>query len=262
MAIRPAALHWPEYFIEGGAIGAFMVSAAVWTAILSYPGSPVAAGISSEWLRRGLMGLAMGSTAALIIYSPWGRRSGAHMNPAVTLTFFRLGKVARPDCLGYVAAQFSGAIAGIGVAAAALRGVVSHPSVNYTTTLPGPLGEGAAFFAEIAISFVLMLTVLFVSNHARLARFTGVCAGLLVWTYITLEAPLSGMSMNPARTLGPAVIAGDFVGLWIYFTAPPLGMLLAAELFTRRYGVQRVVCAKLHHPASGPCIFGCNAAAR
>ena len=94
MAIRRAA-HWPEYFIEAGAIGTFMVSAAVFTAILYHPWSPIAADISSEWLRRGLMGLAMGATAVLIIYSPWGQRSGAHMNPAVTLTFFRLGRAQR-----------------------------------------------------------------------------------------------------------------------------------------------------------------------
>ena len=258
MASRHVALHWPEYFIEAGAIGAFMVSAAAFAAILYHPWSPIAAGISSEWLRRGLMGLAMGSTAVLIIYSPWGQRSGAHMNPAVTLTFFRLGKVALPDCLGYVVAQFAGGIVGIGVAAAALRGIVSDPSVNYVTTMPGPGGEGVAFVAESVISFVLMLTVLSVSNHPRLAPLTGLCAGLLVWTYITVEAPLSGMSMNPARTFGSALLAGNFPGLWIYFTAPPLGMLLAAELFTRRFGVHRVLCAKLHHPHGGVCIFGCS----
>ena len=258
MASRRAVLHWREYLIEAGAIGSFMVSAAVFTAILYHPWSPIAADISSEWLRRGLMGLAMGSTAVLIIDSPWGQRSGAHMNPAVTLTFFRLGKMARPDCLGYVAAQFVGGIVGIGAAAGVLHGIVSDPSVNYVTTLPGPSGEGMAFVAEIVISFVLMVTVLFVSNHPRLGRFTGLCAGFLVWTFITVEAPLSGMSMNPARTFGSALLAGDFLGLWIYFTAPPLGMLLAAELFTRRYGVQRVICAKLHHPDGGPCIFGCR----
>jgi hypothetical protein len=67
------------------------------------------------------------------------------------------------------------------------------------------------------------------------------------------------MSMNPARTFGSALWAGKFRGLWIYFTAPPLGMLLAAQVFTHRYGLQRVVCAKLHHPMKGPCIFGCDA---
>ena len=258
MATRPTVLHWPEYFIEAGAIGTFMVSAAVFAAVLYYPSSPVAAAVSNELGRRGLMGLAMGLTAVLIIYSPWGQRSGAHMNPAVTLTFFRLGKVARPDFLGYVAAQFAGGIIGIAAAAAALRGIVSDPSVNYVTTRPGPTGDAMAFLAEGVISFVLMLTVLSVSNHPRLAPFTGMCAGVLVSTYITVEAPLSGMSMNPARTFGSALLARDFPGLWIYFTAPPLGMLLAAELFTRRFGSQRVLCAKLHHPAIGPCIFGCG----
>ena len=54
------------------------------------------------------------------------------------------------------------------------------------------------------------------------------------------------------------MLAGDFMGVWIYFTAPPLGMLLAAELFTRRFGIERIVCAKLHHPLYGPCVFGCR----
>ena len=258
MRTRPARLHWPEYLIEAGAIGTFMISAAAFAAVLYHPSSPAAAAIHNELLRRGLMGLAMGLTAVSIIYSPWGQRSGAHMNPAVTLTFFRLGKVQRPDLIGYITAQFSGAVLGMAVAALVLGGVVSHPSVNYVTTLPGSAGDAMAFVAESIISFVLMLTVLTVSNQPQLARFTGICAGLLVWTYITLEAPLSGMSMNPARTFGSALLARDFLGLWIYFTAPPLGMLLAAELFTRRYGLARIACAKLHHSAIGACIFGCN----
>jgi glycerol uptake facilitator-like aquaporin len=181
---RPTSLHWLEYLIEAGAIGTFMVSAAVFAAVLYSPSSPISGAISSELARRALMGLAMGSTAVAIIYSPWGQRSGAHMNPAVTLTFFRLGKVARPDVAGYVTAQFAGAIVGIAAAVSALGGIVSDPPVNYVTTLPGPTGEAVAFVAEAVISFVLMLTVLVVSNHRRLAPFTGLCAGLLVWVYV------------------------------------------------------------------------------
>ena len=258
MPAHPTSLHWPEYLIEAGALGTFMVSAAAFAAVLYYRASPVAALVSNELVRRGFMGLAMGATAVGIIYSPWGQRSGAHMNPAVTLTFFRLGKVARRDLIGYSLAQFAGAIVGLSVAAAVLHGIISDPSVNYLTTTPGTSGDAVAFLAEAAISFALMLTVLTVSNHRRWAPFTGLCAGLLVWTYILVEAPLSGMSMNPARTFGSALLARDYPGLWIYFTAPPLGMLLAAELFTRRYGVQRVLCAKLHHPQATPCIFGCS----
>ena len=258
MASPRNTLNWPEYLIEAAALGTLMASAAAFAALFYHPASPAAALVSNELIRRGFMGLAMGATAVGIIYSPWGQRSGAHMNPAVTLTFFRLGKVARRDLIGYSVAQFAGAIVGLAGAAAALRGIISDPSVNYVTTTPGTSGDAVAFLAEAAISFVLMLTVLTVSNHRRWAPFTGLCAGLLVWTYILVEAPLSGMSMNPARTFGSAVLAGDYLGLWIYFTAPVLGMLLAAELFTRRYGVQRVLCAKLHHPHGAPCIFGCG----
>jgi aquaporin Z len=103
-----------------------------------------------------------------------------------------------------------------------------------------------------------MLVILMMSNRPRLARFTGLCAGLLVWTYITVEEPLSGMSINPARTFGSAFLAGDFSAMWIYFIAPPLGMLVAAELYARNAGIHRVMCAKLHHPHGPGCVFGCD----
>lgn len=258
MKAEPTFLHWPEYAIEAAALGTFMVSAGLFGIALYHPSSSLAASISSDWLRRGLMGLAMGSTAVAIVYSPWGQRSGAHMNPAITLTFFRLGKVAPPDVLGYVLAQFAGGVLGIGLVAVMLRTLVSHPAVNYVVTSPGATGEAIAFAAEAAISFLLMLVVLVTSNQPGLARFTGLCGGVLVWTYITLEAPLSGMSMNPARTFGSALLARHFTGLWIYFTAPPAGMLLAAELYARSAGIHRVRCAKLHHPDGPGCIFGCD----
>jgi len=200
----------------------------------------------------------MGLTAIGIIYSPWGQRSGAHMNPAVTLTFFRLGKVERQDFVGYVLAQFIGGIAGVAIVAVVLGSLISHPSINYVGTTPGSSGEAVAFVAEGALSFALMLMILLMSNRPGLARFTGLSAGLMLWAYITFEAPLSGMSINPARTLGSAVLARDYAGLWIYFIAPPLGMLLAAELYARRVGVHRVMCAKLHHPHGPGCVFGCD----
>jgi aquaporin Z len=116
-------------------------------------------------------------------------------------------------------------------------------------------GSGVAFLAEAVITFILMSVILNVTNTPKLARYTGLFAGALVATYITLEAPLSGMSMNPARTLGSAVPAQLWTVLWIYFIAPPLGMLLAAEVYLRRHGVQQVICAKLHHQNTKRCIF-------
>jgi len=249
--------HWREYLIEVAALGTFMVSAATMTVVLEHPQSPLRGVIADPMTRRMLMGVAMGLTAASIIYSPWGRRSGAHMNPAVTLTFFRLGKIHGRDATAYVGAQFAGGVLGIGVASLALTRWISDPAVNYVATAPGVFGHAAAFAAEALISFVMMLVVLTASNQRRVAPFTGVIVATLIATFITLEAPLSGMSMNPARSLGPDVVGDMWRGLWIYFVAPPLGMLAAAETFLRVRGRLSVRCAKLHHDR-GPCIFNCQ----
>jgi aquaporin Z len=104
------------------------------------------------------------------------------------------------DALFYIVAQFIGAIVGVLAAALFARAALSNPAVNYATTLPGPRGVGIAFVAELTISFILMITVLHVSNTPNVARFTALIVGMLVAAFITFEAPLSGMSMNPART--------------------------------------------------------------
>lgn len=201
------------------------------------------------------MGMAMGATAMGIIYSPWGKRSGAHINPSTTLTFFRLGKVTRPDAAFYAASQFAGGLIGVSIASFFLSSWVSHPAVNYVVTAPGENGSGPAFVAEIAIAFILMTVILRVSNNSRLHKLTGLCAGILVALYITVEAPISGMSMNPARSLASAVAARHWIDLWIYFTAPFIGMLLAAELYLRTHGAATIGCAKLHHQNRERCIF-------
>src|SRR6266540_9853 len=202
--------HWPEYLMEAAGLGIFMVSASVFTILLYHPASPALLVLPEEFPRCVLMGLAMGLTAIGIIYSPWGRQSGAHLNPAVTLTFLRLGKVKPWDALFYVAAQFAGGVSGVWLVAAVAGRVVADPAVNYAVTVPGAFGIGVAFVAELTIAFCLMSVVLATSNTPRLARFTGLCAGALVATYITLEAPLSGMSMNPARTFASAVPAATW----------------------------------------------------
>jgi aquaporin Z len=256
--VRTFAKHWREYSIEAVCLGFFMVSAAGFATLLQHPASPLSGWTASPVTRRIAMGLAMGLTLIALIYSPLGRRSGAHMNPAVTLTFMRLGKVAPPDVAGYILGQFVGGFAGILAAIGMFRGLPAHPSVNYVATIPGPSGVVAAFAAEAAISFGMMLAVLIVSNISTISRFTGLCAGVLVATYITIEAPLSGMSMNPARTLGPAILAHAKSTLWIYFTAPLVGMLLAAQLYVHARGRASIRCAKLHHPLNVPCIFKCG----
>ena len=252
------AEHWPEYASEGAGLGLFMISACTFGTLLAHPDSPVVRLIDDATLRRCLMGLAMGSTAVALIYSKLGKRSGAHMNPATTFTFFRLAKIEPVDAIFYAAAQFAGAISGVYVASIALGGWLSHPEVEYVVTLPGRYGYRWAFAAEFAITFLLMSVILRISNIPKLNRYTGLVAGLLVMIYISIEAPVSGMSMNPARTAGSAFSAWNWTAIWIYFTAPPLGMLTAAELYIRSHGAQRVLCAKLHHENQERCIFRCN----
>jgi aquaporin Z len=261
--MRTLAAHWPEYASEACCLALFMVSAAGWAVALQHPESPLVALIDAAGLTdmgalvRVPMGLAMGLTAAGLIYSPFGRRSGAHMNPAVTLAFLRLGRIRRVDAAAYVVAQFSGGIAGMLLATALFLNLPAHPSVNYVATMPGPAGPWIAFLAETAISFLMMSGVLSVSSSRRFAPWTGAAAAAMVATFITFEAPLSGMSMNPARTVGSAVFAHSS-SLWIYFTAPPIGMLASAELAVRLGSARHVLCAKLHHCSNARCIFRCG----
>jgi len=254
-AIAALGTHWPEYLMEASLLGAFMVSACVFGALYEFPGSPVHQAIISGFLRRILMGISMGLTAVAIIYSPWGKQSGAHINPSVTLTFFRLGKIRGWDALFYIAAQFSGAVLGVFLVAQLFGRQVSDPAVRYVVTTPGPRGPWVALLAEFIIATGMMSTVLYFSNHHRLAGYTGLFAGVLVATYIMIEAPFSGMSMNPARTFGSALPPMIWDGLWVYLTAPPLGMLFAAEIYLWRKGRRAVKCCKLHHNNDKRCIF-------
>jgi len=257
-AVAALTKHWPEYLMEGACLGLFMVSACSFTVLLQHPTSALRQAIPSPLARRALTGLAMGLTAIALIYSPWGRQSGAHLNPSTTLTFFRLGKIEPWDAAFYLLAQFVGGALGVFLSSLIWGEAITHEKVRYAATLPGVNGTGVAFLAEVAISFLMMTMVLNVSNSVRVAHFTGILAGALVATYITLESPLSGMSINPARSFASALPARFWHSLWIYFTAPPLGMLLAGEVYVRFRGKGAVLCAKLHHDNNKRCIFRCG----
>jgi aquaporin Z len=255
---RAARHHWPEYLMEGAGLALFMISATLVTMLLEHPASPLRQAVPDAFNRRLLTGCAMGATAIALIYSPWGARSGAHLNPSTTVVFWRLGKVATPDAVGYVVAQFAGGVAGVLLVSGLFARELGAASVRYAATVPGGYGTAVAFAAETAISFILITTVLRLSNASRTARYTGLAAGLLVACFITFEAPLSGMSMNPARTFASAAAGHIWTALWVYFSAPPLGMLLAAEVHVRLRGSHPVLCAKLHHGKGARCIFRCG----
>lgn len=261
--LRPSALtaiqsHWPEYLIEAALLGLFMISACVFAVLLEHPSSPLQRTIDNTTVRRALMGVAMGCTLIAIVYSPWGKRSGAHLNPAVTFTFLLLGKVRVWDAIFYSASQFAGGIGGVLLADFALGPPLQHAAVNYVVTVPGTSGPTTAFWVEILICSLTMTAVLTASNSKRLAKWTGLYAAALLATYITFLAPLSGASLNPARTLGSAFSAGEWTGIWIYFTAPPVAMMLAGQAYRIAAGSGGIYCAKLHHENNQRCIFRCN----
>ena len=241
--------------MEAAELAIYLFMACAVAALLQHPESPVQRLVAGGVERRALMGIAMGVTLTAIILSPWGKQSGGHFNPAVTFAYYRLGKVEFWDFWFYIVAQFLGAIGGVCVARVMLRGDAGNAAVRYAVTVPGVWGSAVAFIAEVGISFLLMLVVLIITNRAQLARYTAYFVGLLIAAYITFESPLSGMSSNPARSFGPAVHAGQWHALWIYFVAPSLGMLIAAEVFLRARGGAGPYCAKLHHDNDKRCIF-------
>jgi aquaporin Z len=247
-------LHWPEYLKEAGEAPLYLFSACTVATLLWHPASAIRQSLPSDAVCRMLMGLAMGATMIAIVRSPWGKQSGAHFNPAVTITFYRLGKAALWDAVFYCAAQLLGAVAGVALASLVLQGAPAHKAVRFAATI-GIYGDTIALVAELTISFILMYAVLFASDHEVLAPYAHYVAAILAAIYIAFESPLSGMSTNPARTFGPALFASYWHTLWIYFMGPPLGMLAAAEVFLLARAGKGLCCAKLHHHNDKRCIL-------
>lgn len=245
--------HLPEYLIEAWGLGSFMISAGFFSTIVAHPDSFINKSIPDPFLQRVLIGIAMGLTAIAIIYSPWGKRSGAHINPAVTFTFTRLGKVNPLDALFYIIFQTVGALIGVLIAALVLGRMFTYPPIAYIVTVPNT-ATAIAFFAEMAIAFLMMLVVLVTSNQRKLAPYTGLFAGFLVMLYVIFESPISGFGMNPARSLASAIPSGIWTDIWIYITAPILGMFLSAEVYIRFLSIRKVSCAKLQHHNHYRCI--------
>ena len=250
--------HWLLYVFEGMELAIFMISACFAIVYLFNPSFAAPHLIPSAAIRRLLMGTAMGATAVLIIHSPMGKRSGAHFNPAITLSYLRLAKIGRWDAIFYVVFQFIGGVFGVAVSALVLGSNLAASTADYAVTVPGKYGTAAAFFAELFMSTLLMGVVLWFSNRPSLANYTGYLVGILVTLYVLFFAPVSGFSINPARTTGSAVFAHVWTAAWLYFTAPPLGMLCAAEVYLRIYGPAGVLCAKLHPDARYLCPFLCH----
>jgi aquaporin Z len=250
--------HWKLYLMEAAELAALMFSICLFGALVYSAESPLQRFSLSLGQKSFFMGIAVAAVTCLIIRSPFGRRSGAHFNPAITVAYLWLGRIHRWDALAYIAAQFTGGVAGVFVACRLLGHHLSADPVRYVVTLPGKHGAATAFLVEFLLSAVLMGIVLFATNHRRLAPLSPVFVSLITVFYYVLCSSISGFSVNPARTFSTAFFASVWHGIWIYFAAPTLGMVAAAAIYVRSMGPGSVYCAKIFHDLHTPCPFPCR----
>jgi aquaporin Z len=208
-------------------------------------GSPVAAHLPSTSARLLLTGLLFAGSGSLVALSSLGRRSGAHLNPAVTLAFWTQRKVHPHDLAGYVVAQLAGAFTAVvllqlawGSTATGLHLGATQPGHGFTAL------DAAGLEAVMTASLILM--IFFFTSHVRTARWTPLGNWVLVATLVWQGAPYTGTSLNPARSLGPALIAPDLANLWVYLVGPCAGALLAWAVFAA-FRDTRILTAKLFH---------------
>ena len=198
-----------------------------------------------------------------MIHSTWGRRSGTHLNPAITLAYLRLGKIRPADALFYVLAQCGGAFVAVLLLRAALPALLPATMAPVALASPaGPVNVWMALAIEVALSTALMLMILFTSNHPAWMRWTGTLYSLLVVAIVACVSPLSGFGLNPARLLALHLPGSMVTSHWLNLLPPFLGMLLGVEAWRLVPGRPAVLCAKLAHnvaralhlqvPAPGP----------
>lgn len=247
--------HLPEYLAElvGTACMLFLGIGAV--TLFWATDTPLRGYIPSDDVRRLLTGCLFAGGALLVVLSPLGQRSGGHINPAVTLAFWFQGKITTRDALCYACAQVIGATLGV----YALGLVVAEPlkTVQFGLTIPGQgYSPFIACLAEAAITFALVFLILYCVATPALQRRTPYLASALVAFLVFVEAPVSGTSLNPARSFAPALLAWNFADHWIYWVGPPLGAAFAVGLFfVVQSEKKHSGCAKLYHTEKYRCIF-------
>jgi aquaporin Z len=251
--------HLPEYLCEFFGTAIMMAAGIGAIALMWRHDSPLSAIEMPVGLRRFISAILFTAGGTLVALSPLGQRSGGHLNPAVTWTFWRKGKVRSADAILYTAAQCLGALAGVGIVAS-VEGTFAK-SVQLGLTVPGRgYSPAVAFVAEAVTTFLLMVLILYCVGNSRIAAWTPYFAGGLGVLLSLVVGPISGASLNPARSFAPAVWAQLFQFQWIYWIAPALGALAAVPsvgtLFARK---EQAGCAKLFHTEHYRCIFlNCN----
>jgi aquaporin Z len=225
--------NYRHYLQEALGLAIFMISACFFGALLEAPASSVHQLLQRSFLSLVIMGVLMGATALFIFYSPFTAASGAQINPAVTLSFLRTGKMCRYDALFFILFQFSGGTLAVYLTQFLMGSWLIDPPVNSVVTVPGKAGVTAAFVTEFVIAFITMSIVLFTSQHPVLKKHTRIFAACLVCCWVIIAGPVSGFGMNPARSFASALPANTWTAFPIYVIAPFAGMLSATELFIR-----------------------------
>lgn len=226
---------------------ALLVAVGVSFVILDFgKGSPVAGWLPSAGARRLVTGFLFGCTGAAIALSWVGKVSGAHINPVVSVGFWLLGKMGGRHALANVVAQCAGALVG---SLPLLAWGAMGWSIEFGATTPGAAyGDGLAVAGELATTAVLMVGLLVFVGHKRLRRFTPGIFPPMYAVMVFLEAPVSGTSTNPARSLGPMVMAGAWQGWWVYWVGPALGLLAGIAIYQSALMKDfEVEVAKLYH---------------
>jgi aquaporin Z len=246
-------LPWQPYLSEF--IGtALLVGVGLSIVILDFgAGSPVVAALPDAGLRRAITGFLFGAVGALIAISPVGKISGAHINPVVTLAFRIKGTFSTRDTIGYILAQFAGA--GAGSIPLLLWGREGR-SVAFGSTTPGTgYTVWAALLGEIITTIGLIVGLFIFLGHRKLRSCTPLLFPFLYAVMVWLEAPVSGTSTNPARSLGPATVSGVWTGWWIYFAGPLIGMLLGVALhrfsWMKKFEIEVAKIYHFHHDRHG-----------
>lgn len=230
-SFRKNRLH---YLQEAIGLAVFMISACFFAGMLESKNSSWHIALPDGHIRSLIMGAMMGFTALFIFYSPITAPSGSHINPAVTITFLRLGKMCRWDALFYILAQLTGGLIAVYCMAMLMGNTLIAAPVNYVVTVPGSYGALPAALIEFVTAFLMISMVLFTSNNEKFKKYTRIIAACFVFLYVIVAGPISGFGMNPARTLASAIPAGIYTSLWIYLIIPFAGMLAAAEFFLFR----------------------------
>lgn len=237
--------HWAEWLCEFAGTALLLLGGLSAVCLDFASGSPVATVVPDHSARLLITGTLFAGSGSLVAISPLGRRSGAHLNPGVTLAFWRRGHVHPHDLFGYVAAQFAGAFAG--TALVKWWWGSQARSVSLGVTRPGHGATAAAATSiEALMTMLLVFGILVMVSSMRSAPWTPLFVWVVVAGLVWQGAPWTGTSLNPARSLAPAVLAPHFSDLWVYFVGPLAGALLAVELFDLVPGLETQT-AKLFH---------------